>query len=75
MKQLLSFFITVVIFINCSNRCKNCGCDNVDDCISTFKPEEARKYVSLSYSSASGGNEVDKDDQPKVMLKIIQAGI
>ncbi len=47
MKHLLSLVSCAILIYSCSNNpCKNCGCDNVDDCLSKYKFVEARKYVS-----------------------------
>jgi len=43
--QLISISaVFLLLFGGCT--CWNCGCDNVDDCLSKYKFEEARKYAS-----------------------------
>ena len=45
MKYFL-LLIVCVLFINGCGPCPNCDCDNIDDCLSKYKFEEARKYAS-----------------------------
>jgi len=45
MKYFL-LLIVCILFINGCGPCPDCGCDNVDDCLSKYKFEEARKYAS-----------------------------
>ena len=68
MKYLL-FAIVCVIFLNGCGPCPNCGCDNVDDCLSKYKFEEARKHAS--YWNQFFGGEVTRYDKPNVFFKII----
>lgn len=50
MKNL--YFVLISLFClnscNTNETCPNCNCDNVDDCLSNYKFEEARKYA-VSY--------------------------
>lgn len=53
MKNLYVYIIIIFCLYGCSQNnteiaCPNCGCDNVDDCLSKYKFEEARKHGSLS---------------------------
>jgi hypothetical protein len=42
-----------------SGPCPSCGCENVDDCLSKYKFEEARKYAA-SYTKYGVGEEYSK---------------
>lgn len=46
MKHILLGLIGVIFLFGCNNPCPDCGCDNVDDCLSKYKFEEARKYAA-----------------------------
>lgn len=46
MKHILLVLIGAIFLFGCNNPCPDCGCDNVDDCLSKYKFEEARKYAA-----------------------------
>jgi len=56
MKNLIIVLIVLLCFFGCKNPCPNCGCDNVDDCLSKYKFEEARKYASAINNSDESNN-------------------
>jgi hypothetical protein len=65
MKTVL-FSILLIILTGCNYvnpDCLICGCSNVDDCLSKYKFEEARKYAS----------NIKEVWRPKQMVKIISA--
>lgn len=51
MKYFSFVAVCAVLISSCSNPCPNCGCDNLDDCLSKYKFEEARKYASAIVTS------------------------
>jgi hypothetical protein len=49
MGRFVSFVFIFLLSISCnytSSDCLGCGCENVDDCLSKYKFEEARRYAS-----------------------------
>ena len=48
MNQFLLALVSIVFFLSCSNNpCSKCDCDNVDDCLSKNKFDEAMKYATI----------------------------
>lgn len=46
MKRILFILSFSILFYGCNSSCIMCGCDNIEDCISKNKFDEARKYQS-----------------------------
>jgi hypothetical protein len=76
MKQLFLIVSCFLVLVSCDNPCPDCGCDNVDDCLSKYKFEEARKYnsaiITFDDENKYGNGRSSEESKPFIIIAEVQ---